>query len=91
MAPSDPDRLAADLDDETPAAVSASKPAQRPGRYDSALRRQSQRRGRQKGCFLYIPADELERAGFDPEGPPPFYRVWGSSRGGLFVRLYKEA
>jgi len=71
--------------------VSPPKPAQRPGRYDSALRRRSVRRGREKGCHIYSAADELERAGFDPEGPPPFFRVWGSSRGGLFVRLYKEA
>jgi len=49
------------------------------------------RRGREKGCSVYIAADELERAGWDPEGPPPLYRVWGSSRGGLFIRLYKES
>jgi hypothetical protein len=71
--------------------VSLPKPATRPGSYDHAKRRQSIRRGREKGCSIYIAADELERAGFDPDGPPPFYRVWGSSRGGLFVRLYKEA
>jgi hypothetical protein len=47
--------------------------------------------GREKGCRVYIAADELERAGYDPSGPAPFYRVWGSSRGGLFIRLYREA
>lgn len=70
--------------------MSTSKLVSRPGRYDSAQRRRSARRGREKGCHLYIPAEELERAGFDPNEPPPFYRVWGTSRGGLFVRLYKE-
>jgi hypothetical protein len=71
--------------------VSAPVPANRPGKYDPARRRLAARRGRERGCHIYIAADELERAGFDPLEPPPFYRVWGSSRGGLFVRLYKEA
>jgi hypothetical protein len=71
--------------------VSPQEAVSRPGSYDHARRRRSKRAGRQKGCVVYIPADELEKAGFDPDDPPPFYRVWGSSRGGLFVRLYKEA
>lgn len=71
--------------------MSASAPVSRPGAYDPALRRRGLRKGREKGCSIYISADELEAVGFDPDGPPPFYRVWGSSRGGLFVRLYKEA
>jgi hypothetical protein len=58
------------------------------GRYDSAERRAATRAGRQRGCSIYIAAEELEKAGWDSQGPPPFYRVWGSSRGGLFVRLY---
>jgi hypothetical protein len=37
-----------------------------------------------------VPAEELKKAGWDPHGPTPFYRVWGSSRGGLFVRLYER-
>lgn len=74
-----------------PAPLSDSKPPKRAGRYDHAERRASKRTGRQRGCWLYVPADELEAAGFDPyTEPPPFYRVWGSSRGGLFVRLYRE-
>lgn len=72
-------------------AVSDSQPRKRPGSYDHAERRQSARRGRERGCHIYIAADELEAAGFDPyTEPPPFYRVWGSSRGGVFVRLYRE-
>lgn len=58
--------------------------------YDPARRRQAQRRQRQRGCFVYVPAGELQKAGYAPTAPPPFYRVWGSSKGGLFIRLYKE-
>lgn len=43
------------------------------------------------GCHIYIPAEELATAGIDPAGPPPAYRTWGTSRGGVMVRLYKEA
>lgn len=60
------------------------------GRYDDGARRRSTRAARQKGCSIYIPADELRKAGIDPEGPPPLYRTWGTRRGGVFVRLYKE-
>ncbi len=60
------------------------------GRYDDAARRLSKRRGRERGCWVYIPADELAKADWSPEGPPPFYRVWGRARGGVLVRLYKE-
>jgi hypothetical protein len=61
------------------------------GRYDSGKRRRSTRGGRDRGVRVYIAAEELEKAGYPPDGPAPFYRVWGSSRGGLFVRLYREA
>ena len=61
------------------------------GRHDTGLRRRSTRGGRDKGCRVYIAAEQLEQAGFDPNDPPPFYRIWPSSRGGLFVRLYREA
>lgn len=60
------------------------------GRYDAGLRRRATRGGRDKGCRVYIAAEELSKAGFDPSDPAPYYRVWGSSRGGLFVRLYRE-
>jgi hypothetical protein len=67
-----------------------SKARQANTRYDDGLRRQSQRRGREKGCWLYVPAEELLKAGVDPDGPAPFYRTWGASRGGIFVRVYRE-
>ena len=60
------------------------------GRYDARERRRAQRRGRERGCHVYIPAEELQKAGWPLDGPPPYFRVWGSSRGGLFIRLYEE-
>jgi hypothetical protein len=59
------------------------------GRYDASLRRQSKRTGREKGVWVYIPAEELVAAGIDPNGPAPFYRTWGARRGSLLTRLYK--
>ncbi len=48
------------------------------------------RRGRERGCWLYVASEELSKAGVDPADPPPWYRVWGSRRGGLVVRLYAQ-
>lgn len=61
------------------------------GRYDYAVRRQSLRKGREKGCSIYIPQAELEKAGYSPDEPAPLYRAWGSPGGGVFVRLYRKA
>ena len=58
--------------------------------YDPDSRRKSTRKQRERGCWLYVPAAELAKAGIDPAGPPPFYRVWGSAGGGLYGRLYLE-
>jgi len=58
-------------------------------RYDAGRRRQSIRRGRERGCWVYVPAEELERANIDPYGPAPLYSMWGRQRGSLLVRLYK--
>lgn len=57
--------------------------------YDPAIRRRTVRRGRERGCWLYIPADELVAAGFSLNDPPPWYRVWGTPRG-VMVRLYRK-
>jgi len=59
------------------------------GSYDYARRRRSKRTGRERGCWLYIPADELTRAGVQLDAEPPLYRVWGTKRGGLMIRLYR--
>ena len=61
-----------------------------PGRYDSGMRRQSQRNGRERGCWVYVPAEELVKTGVDMFGTPPFYRVWGNTRGRVVVQLYRE-
>jgi hypothetical protein len=61
------------------------------GRYDAGRRRQSVRRGREKGCWVYIPSDELVAAGIEPDGPPPAYRTWGRARGSMLLRLYPIA
>ncbi len=64
------------------------------GRYDSAERRKSQRAGRQRGCFVYIPAEALVDAGFNPADDPPYYRTTGYQRsrnaGSVIVSLYRE-
>jgi hypothetical protein len=39
---------------------------------------------------VYITEDELGLAGFTRGDPPPFFRTWGSPRGSVLVRLYRE-
>ncbi len=58
--------------------------------YDHARRRRTKRKQRERGCWLYIAQEELAKAGFTSDEPAPFYKVWGSSRGGVFVRLYRK-
>lgn len=62
-------------------------------RYDPQKRRRAQRHGKRKAIRIEITAAELRKAGIDPDGPAPEYRVWGTAkgRGGVFVRLYKIA
>lgn len=67
-----------------------SKPEEIQGRYDPVKRRRSQRTGRSRGCWVYIPMVDLIAAGFSPDEPPPYYRTWGDERGGVVVRLYRE-
>jgi hypothetical protein len=62
--------------------------------YDAARRRLSWRTRRQRGCNVYIPAEVLREAGFDPNEPPPYYRVHGYQRskraGSVIISLYRE-
>jgi hypothetical protein len=60
--------------------------------YDHARRRKAQKHQKgDRGVWVYISAEELAAAGRTaPEGTLT-YRVWGTPRGGVFVRLYKEA
>lgn len=62
----------------------------RAGRHDTAERRQSIRKGREKGCSVYIPAEDLIAAGFDPADPPPFYRTFARHKRSVIVNLYRE-
>lgn len=59
------------------------------GRHDHAMRRAAKRSGRERGCWVYVPAVQLERAGYGGDTPTPFYRVWGSTRGRLVIQLYR--
>lgn len=58
-------------------------------RYDAETTRQSVRRGRERGVWVFIPAAELRKAGIDPHDPAPKYRTWGRPRGSVMVRLYR--
>lgn len=58
-------------------------------RYDPRKARRAQRHGADRGVRIYVPAAELERAGY-PLNEPLTYRVWGSDRGGVTVRFYRE-
>jgi hypothetical protein len=60
------------------------------GRHDAGLRRQSTRKGRERGCSLYIAAEELQAAGIDLDGLPPRYRVWAGRKRTLVVSLYPQ-
>lgn len=60
------------------------------GQYDHAARRASVRRGRERGCWLYIPAEELLKTGISPLALPPFYRIWAGPRGRVVVQLYRD-
>lgn len=61
-------------------------------RYDAAQRRKGSRVGKERGLRIYIPAAELRKAGIDPHGPEPEYRLHGyqRSRNGstVIVTLY---
>lgn len=60
------------------------------GRHDPAERRRSKRAGRERGCWLYVPAESLAASGIDPYGPPPRYRAWAGRKRTLLVQLYPE-
>lgn len=69
--------------------MNAVEPSVRPGRFDHAEPRQAQRRGRERGCWVYISGEHLSRAGFDLDGPPPLYRTWASpTRPRVIINLY---
>jgi hypothetical protein len=58
---------------------------------DTAARKRAKRSGRERGCWTYISAEQLEAAGIDPRGPAPFYRIWEArGRPRFVVNLYRE-
>jgi hypothetical protein len=70
--------------------TSPAEPSGPAGRHDPAARRQLKRSGRERGGWAYITAEQLQRAGYGPDGPAPFYRIWGGARGRYVVVLYRE-
>jgi hypothetical protein len=60
------------------------------GKHDPGARRKTQRRGRERGCWVYIAADHLAAAGYTADEPPPYYRVWGGPRARFIVTLYRQ-
>jgi hypothetical protein len=61
---------------------------------DTAAPKRSKRSGRERGCWTYIDAEQLQRAGLDPQGEPPYYvsRGYQRSKNGhsVIVSLYRE-
>ncbi len=65
----------------------------RSGKYDAAAHRRAKRSGRERGCWIFIPAEELRAAGLDPENPAPAYTTAGrphGRNGTVLVRLYPD-
>jgi hypothetical protein len=60
-------------------------------RYDHAARRKARRhRKADRGVWVYIAAPELAVAGRAADQGDVYYRVWGTPRGGAYVRFYRE-
>lgn len=57
------------------------------GRHDHGVRRRAVRKGRERGCSVYIPAELLQVSPV-ADTWPIFYRVWGGARGRYVVTLY---
>lgn len=75
----------------TPAPDAGSPPPQQElSRYDKGQPRQSIRRGRERGVWVFVPAAELREAGLDPADDAPTYKVWGRKGGQVLVRLYRK-
>lgn len=61
------------------------------GKADTAARRKSVRRGRERGCWLYVPEEVLEKLGWTRDDPPPYTTTWPApDRPRLVVNLYRE-
>lgn len=60
------------------------------GKHDQASRRRAKRAGRETGCWIYIPGEQLARAGIEGAPSPVFYRTWDGRRRTILVQLYAE-
>jgi hypothetical protein len=73
--------------------VSAPAVTVKAGRHDAAARRRATRAGRQRGCSIYITAEDLVAAGFDPHAAPPEYvttaKPHSRNTATVIVRLYR--
>lgn len=60
------------------------------GVHDPAARRKGKRKGRERGAWIYVTAEELTRMGFDPQAEAPYYRTWTRAKT-LLVQFYASA
>lgn len=59
--------------------------------HDPARRRKAQRQGRERGCWVYIPAESLPGRFRESADANLYYRVWGGPGDAVIVRLYPRA
>ena len=59
-------------------------------RHDPQRARQSVRQAGRKDVRISIAGEELRKAGIDPDGPPPKFRVWvdPKRKGSVQIRFY---
>jgi len=59
--------------------------------YDPMAWRRSVRKGRERGCWVYIAAEELAKTRAGADGSPPLYRAHGRAQGRtVLVELRRE-
>ena len=60
------------------------------GRHDPGVRKRALRKGRERGCSVYLAAEQLQAAGV-PLDRPLYYRVWEApGRPRFIINLYTE-
>lgn len=61
------------------------------GKADDARRRKGVRRGRERGCWLYLSETQLAELGWTRDDPPPYATAWVSpDRPRVVFNLYRE-
>lgn len=58
--------------------------------FDQARRKRGKRQQRERGAWVYIPQEILAASGREhaADGGAPFYRVWTSGKGRVWIQLY---